>query len=175
MLPSRDPSKVIIFFVTGSMTDTPAVVAVFDDVPRPYILGVEEDAAHTMWVSVDGSLVNIKVENDFNNLLIQKTQPGKHDLRPAQIVVNAARCHHIQSVQAAGHNVAVDRFEPRVYGGKDGLQNCTFNQRSLARLDNGDIVAGGLMSCTEAVRNCRWQMSPRNCSACIPTQSSTYG
>lgn len=81
-------------------------VAVFDDVPRPYILGVEEDAAHTMWVSVDGSLVNIKVENDFNN-------PGY-------------------------------RFEPRVYGGKDGLQNCTFNQRSLARLDNGDIVAGGL-------------------------------
>ena len=35
-------------------------------------------------------------------------------------------------------------FTPHVYSGKDGLQNSTFNQRSMAMLDNGDIVVGGL-------------------------------
>lgn len=35
-------------------------------------------------------------------------------------------------------------FTPHAYSGKDGLQNSTFNQRSMAMLDNGDIVVGGL-------------------------------
>lgn len=42
-------------------------------------------------------------------------------------------------INASGYS-----FTPRVYSGKDGLQNSTFNQRSMARLDNGDIVVGGL-------------------------------
>ena len=36
------------------------------------------------------------------------------------------------------------RFDCRTYSDRDGLQACDFNQRSLKRLETGEIVAGGL-------------------------------
>lgn len=81
-------------------------VPLLPDIPRPYILGMAEDAARNLWVGVDGSIINVTVAPDLNN---------------------------------SGYS-----FTPHVYSGKDGLQNSTFNQRSMAMLDNGDIVIGGL-------------------------------
>lgn len=34
-------------------------------------------------------------------------------------------------------------FKSHAYGSRDGLQNAVYNQRSLAKMSNGDIVAGG--------------------------------
>ncbi len=81
-------------------------ITVLPDYPRKYILGIAEDTARNLWVSVDGSLINIIVDTDLNN---------------------------------SGYS-----FTSHHYSGKDGLQNSTFNQRSMTCLHNGDIVVGGL-------------------------------
>lgn len=88
---------------SGRIYDVPLL----PDRSRNYVLGMTEDAAGRVWVSVDGALLNITVDTNLN--------------------------------QAGGYS-----FSPRAYTGKDGLQNSIFNQRSMARLDNGDIVVGGV-------------------------------
>lgn len=70
-----------------------------------YVLGVIEDNACRMWVSIDGGLISVQVSNDAD--------------------------------------IEGYMFRNHVYTTSDGLQNAAYNQRSLAKMNNGDIVIGG--------------------------------
>ncbi|MDN0072466.1 two-component regulator propeller domain-containing protein [Bacteroides caecigallinarum] len=105
------------------------------------------DSNGLVWIGTQGGMnvYNPKTRRTLkieNNILSESFISAITEDNEGNIWISAAR----KVIRIDSINIQNDRIlcNSVIYNRKDGLQNCDFNLRSIKKLDNGEIVLGGL-------------------------------
>lgn len=110
---------------------------------------VYEDSRARLWVA---TMAGLKVYDPVQDFLYQIPVDADFPRQPVHGLAEDGQGYLWASVGGrlvriwpeADVETGCLRFDCRTYSDRDGLQSCDFNQRSLKRLETGEIVAGGL-------------------------------